>query len=192
MKIEVNPERAQYPMPCCVVGANVNEKPNFLAVAWFTMVNPKPPYIAVSLGRSHYTNAGIKANGTFSVNVPSAALVEKVDYCGIVSGKKADKSRVFDVFYGKLKTAPMAKECPFNLECRLVQTVDLPADELFIGEILAAYCDGDCVTDGLPNLAKINPFVLSLTDKRYRLLGADIGGAWSIGANVKRSRGDIF
>lgn len=185
MKIEVKPEGAHYPMPCCVVGANVQSRPNFLAVAWFTMVNPQPPYIAVSLGKSHYTNAGIKANGTFSVNIPSAALVEKVDYCGMVSGKKADKSRVFDVFYGKLKTAPMARECPFNLECRLVRTVDLPAEELFIGEIAAAYCEEDFLTDGVPDMAKINPFVLSLANKRYRTLGADIGAAWSIGAKLK-------
>lgn len=185
MKIEVSPERAHYPMPCSVVGANVENKPNFLTVAWFTMVNPKPPYLAVSLGKSHYTNTGIRTNGTFSVNIPSGSLVEKVDYCGIVSGKKADKSGVFDVFYGKLKTAPMAKECPLNLECRLVQTVELPAEELFIGEITAAYCDEECLSGGMPDLAKINPFVLSIADKRYRTLGADIGAAWSIGAKLK-------
>jgi len=181
MKVELSPERAHYPMPCSIVGANVDGKANFLAVAWFTMCNPTPGYIAVSLGKSHYSNPGIRANGTFSVNIPSASIAEKADYCGVVSGRNADKSKVFDVFYGKLKTAPMAKECPFNIECRLVQTVDLPVEELFIGEIVAAYCDETCITDGKPDLAKIDPFVLVSASKRYRTLGADIGGAWDIG-----------
>lgn len=184
MKVEVSPERVHYPMPCSLVGADVNGKPNFLAVAWFTMVNPKPACIAVSLGKSHYTNQGIKANGAFSVNIPPASLVEKADYCGIVSGKNTDKSDVFDVFYGKLKTAPMAKECSFNIECRLIQTVELPAEELFIGEIVAAYCEETCLTDGAPDLAKIDPFVLISAGKRYRTLGADIGGAWEIGKKL--------
>ena len=48
-------------------------------------------------------------------------LLEKNDYCGLVSGEKTDKSHVFDVFYGSLKTAPMIKECPVNLECQLIQ-----------------------------------------------------------------------
>jgi flavin reductase (DIM6/NTAB) family NADH-FMN oxidoreductase RutF len=185
MKKELSPDRAYYPMPCSIVGADVNGKPNFLAVAWFTMCNPKPAYIAVSLGKSHYTNPGIKANGTFSVNIPSAGVAEKADYCGIVSGKNADKSAVFDVFYGKLKTAPMAKECPFNIECKLIQTVDLPAEELFIGEIVAAYCEETCLTDGTPDLAKIDPFLLvSSAGKRYMKLGPDIGGAWEIGKKL--------
>ncbi|MFC1921177.1 hypothetical protein ACFLYQ_05585, partial [Chloroflexota bacterium] len=57
---------------------------------------------------------GIKQNMTFSVNVPSADLVKETDYCGIESGSKADKVAVckFDVFYGKLETAPMVEQCP--------------------------------------------------------------------------------
>jgi flavin reductase (DIM6/NTAB) family NADH-FMN oxidoreductase RutF len=48
-------------------------------------------------------------------------MVEVTDYCGIVSGKNNDKSRIFDLFYGKLKTIPMIKDCPLNMECKLVE-----------------------------------------------------------------------
>ncbi len=77
-----------------------------MAVGWVSRVNFKPPMMAVALGRSHYTNAGIEKNKAFSVNVPGMDLLEKVDYCGIVSGEKADKSKVFDVFYGELSRRP--------------------------------------------------------------------------------------
>lgn len=185
-KREVSFDTICYPMPCSIVGAQVNGKPNYLTVAWFTMVNFRPPYILIALGKRHYTNPGIMQNGTFSVNIPSAAMIEVTDYCGIVSGKKLDKSKQFETFYGRLKTAPMIQECPYNLECKLVQTVDLPADELFIGEIVAAYSDNRYLTKGLPDLHKIDPFVLSMTDNSFSGIGAEIGKAWEIGKKMLR------
>ncbi len=183
-KIELAPERIFYPMPCSLVGANVAGKPNYLAVAWFTMVNPKPPYVAVTMNKVHYTNAGIKENGTFSINMPSADMAEATDYCGIVSGSKYDKAKVFDTFYGKLKTAPMIKECPFTAECRLVQTVNLPAEELFIGEIIGIYTEERYLTAGVPDTTKMNPIMLQLPQKTYLALGAEIGPAWEMGKKL--------
>jgi flavin reductase (DIM6/NTAB) family NADH-FMN oxidoreductase RutF len=72
----------------------------------------------------------------------------------------------------------MIKECPYNLECKLVQTVDLPADELFIGEIVAAYSDERYLTNGVPDLKKINPFVLAMPERKYHAMGVEIAPAW--------------
>ena len=181
---EVPVERVCYPMPCSLVGANVEGKANYITIAWFTMVNPKPPYVMVTMNKAHYTNAGIKENGTFSVNIPSADMVEKTDYCGLVSGRKYDKAAVFETFYGKLKTAPMVKESAFSAECRLVKTVDLPMEELFIGEIVAAYCEERFLTDGLPDLRKINPLILMQTEKMYAAVGRDVAPAWEAGKKL--------
>jgi flavin reductase (DIM6/NTAB) family NADH-FMN oxidoreductase RutF len=188
-KIEIGIEATCYPMPCSLVGMNVEGKPNFLTVAWFSKVNVKPPYIMVALGKSHYSNPGIKENKTFSLNIPSAAMAEATDYCGIVSGKKYDKASLFGVFYGKLKTAPMIRECPYNLECRLVQTVDLPGDELFIGEIVAAYSDERYLTNGLPDLQKMKPFVLAMPQRKYVSLGKQFGAAWEMGKGLIDAKG---
>ena len=183
-KIEVSAERLLYPMPCSLVGANVGGKANFLTVAWFTMANPKPPCVLVTLNKAHYTNAGILKNGTFSINIPSTEIVEKVDYCGLVSGRKVDKSGLFEIFYGKLKTAPLIKECPFNVECRLVQTVELHQEQLFIGEIVAAYTEERYLTDGVPDIAKMNPFLLIQPRKMYAAVGPDVAPAWGIGKKL--------
>jgi flavin reductase (DIM6/NTAB) family NADH-FMN oxidoreductase RutF len=183
-KIEIGAERACYPMPCSLVGVNVKGRPNYLTVAWFSMVNPKPAYVMVALNKAHYSNAGIRENGTFSVNIPSSTMAEVSDYCGLVSGKKHDKAAQFETFYGKLETAPMIKECPFNVECKLVQTVDLPVDELFIGEIVATYSDARFLTDGVPDLRKINPFVLAMPERKYLGLGGEVGPAWGMGKKL--------
>jgi len=134
--------------------------------------------------KAHYTNSGITENGTFSVNIPSANMVEKVDYCGIVSSRKVDKSVLFETFYGKLKTAPMIKECPFSVECTLIQTVDLPMEQLFIGEIVAAYSEDRYLTDGIPDTAKMNPLLLIQPRKMYAAVGPDVAPAWDVGKKL--------
>jgi flavin reductase (DIM6/NTAB) family NADH-FMN oxidoreductase RutF len=183
-KKQLSPETFCYPMPCALVGANVNGKPNYLTVAWFSMVNIKPPSLMVALNKAHYTNAGLKENGTFSVNVPSVTMAEVTDYCGLVSGKEHNKGKVFETFYGKLKTAPMIKECPLSVECKVVRTIDLQVDELFFGEIIAVYSDERYLTNGLPDLRKISPFILSISGRKYLTLGVEVGSAWDMGKKL--------
>jgi flavin reductase (DIM6/NTAB) family NADH-FMN oxidoreductase RutF len=187
-KTQIALESICYPMPCALVGAVVGEKPNFLAVAWLSMVNFKPPYIAIALGKIHYTNPGIRQNRAFSVNIPSQEMLEVTDYCGIVSGRKADKAALFNIFYGSLKGAPMITECPYNLECRLVETVDLPSNELFIGEIIAAYSDDRYLTKGIPDMRKIRPMILSMPDTTYLEVGDPIGRAWNAGKRLIKTK----
>lgn len=186
-KINLGATIAAYPMPVSLVGAMVERKPNFLAVAWFTMAGYKPPRMAIVLGKGHYTNPGIREHRTFSVCIPSEDMVEKTDYCGIVSGKKTDKSEVFDVFYGELKTAPMIRECPLCVECRLVDTVESGANEIFIGDIVATYTEEAYLSDGKPDFMKMKPFILSQPDTSYWRLGESMAGAWSVGKKYKAS-----
>lgn len=174
------------PMPVVIVGTQVAGKANFMAVGWITRANGNPPMIACGIANNHYTVKGIGETKTFSVNIPSPDLLEKTDYCGIVSGEKTDKSQVFTVFYGSLKTAPMIRECPVTLECRLVQSVLLPTHTLFIGEIAGAYADGRVLKDNKPDFPAIDPLFLTMPDNRYWTLGKYAGDAWSAGKKLTK------
>ena len=187
-KINLGSTIPAYPMPVSLVGSHVDGKPNFLAVAWFSMVSYKPPRIAISLGKGHYTNPGIKENKTFSVCLPSEDMAEITDYCGIVSGKKADKSTIFDLFYGELKTAPMIRDCPLNMECTLVEIVESSLNEVFIGEIVGTYTEESFLTDGKLDFKKMKPLILSQPDTSYWRLGEPVARAWSIGKKYKAKR----
>ncbi len=184
-KISLGSVIPAYPMPVSLVGAHVDGKPNFLAVAWFTMAGYKPPRIAICLGKGHYTNPGIKENRTFSVCLPSEDMVEKTDYCGIVSGKKTDKSEVFDLFYGDLKTAPMIKDCPLCAECVLAEIIEGGLNEIFVGEIKGTYTEDRYLTDGKPDFRKMKPLILSQPDTSYWSLGEEVAKAWNIGKRYK-------
>jgi flavin reductase (DIM6/NTAB) family NADH-FMN oxidoreductase RutF len=180
-KVNIGTNAFVYPMPMTLVGATVEGRANFMAVAWVSRVNRTPPMIGVALNKRHHTPTGIREHGTFSINIPGADLMVQTDYCGLVSGRETDKSGVFEVFYGELKTAPMIEQCPLCLECRWVETVPLPTNHLFIGEIVAAYAVEDCLVDGKPDVGKIRPFVLTMPDNNYWTVGQHAGKAWSVG-----------
>ena len=174
-----------YPMPVALVGAHVEGKPNFMAVAWFSMAGYKPPMMAIVLGNHHHTNIGIKENKSFSLCLPSEEMVVVTDYCGIKSGKKIDKSKLFDLFYGDLKTAPMIETCPLSVECKLVQVVESGLNEIFIGEIIGTYTHEEYLSDGKPDFNKMNPMILSQPDTTYWRLGESFAEAWSVGKQYK-------
>ncbi len=80
----------------------------------------------------------------------------------------------------------MIKECACNVECRL-GTYRRPADGGgFHGEIVALYSDDRFLTEGVPDLKKMNPLLLIQSQRRYAALGSDIGPAWEIGKGWKK------
>lgn len=171
-----------------LVGTNVDGKANFLTVVWCTIVNFRPPLIAVVLYKGHYTNKGINQNKTFSVNVPSADMISLTDYCSLVSGREADKSTIFDTFYGSLKSAPMISECPICLECKLMETMAFATHEMFIGEIVNTYTEQKYMTNDVLDIQKVNPIIYSMYDNNYWRLGENIGQAFHIGKTLDRKQ----
>ena len=180
-KVKLGPQTLFYPMPAVLVGALVDEKPNFMTAAWCGIAASTPPAISVGVRPERYTFKGISAQRTFSINIPSASIVEKVDYCGIYSGHKVDKAQIFSVTYGKLKTAPLIQECPVNLECRVIHSLDLGSHLLLIGEIIETHIDADCLIDGKADPARIDPLIYTTAVSQYRRLGEIVGQAWKVG-----------
>ena len=188
-KILMGPATLIYPMPALLlVGANVDGKPNFMAVAWGGLANGEPPMISVAIRPSRYTHTGISQNSTFSVNIPSIDLIRETDYCGITSGSKVNKVEAckFSVFYGKLSNAPLIEQCPINLECQVVNTLKLGSHSLFIGRIEEALISDNCLTDGKADINKIKPFIyMSEPSPQYHSFGKVLGKAFSIGLKIK-------
>ena len=114
---------------------------------------------------------------------PFAAAATKT--VAAAAGRKPGAISENTVFKGEVTGAPMIEECRLCMECRLIQTVDLPADELFIGEIVGAFADAGCLTDGKPDVKKIDPFTLTMPDNGYWRVGERVGKAWRIGESLK-------
>jgi len=168
------------PKPVAIVGALVDGKPNFLTIADICTTAYQIPRFVVSSGKRHYTNKGILENESFSVNIPSSEMVAKTDYVGVATGANVDKSQVFQVFYGEDEKIPMIKEAPITHACKLVKTVDFgDTHYLFIGEIIETYVKEDLLTNKIPDLRKIKPFVYH-NDGHYWNVGDQLAQAYKI------------
>ena len=180
---------ALYPSLTTIIGATVDGKPNFITIAHVGIMNHgTPQYVSFGMAKVHYTNQGIHENRTFSVNIPSRDLVKETDYVGIVSGKKTDKSGLFDVFYGESKTAPMISSCPVVMECGLERVVDFPTHDVFVGEILETYADKSVLTDGKIDISKVKPLLFDMSSIKYWSLGEEIAKCWNIGKQLKEEK----
>ena len=190
-KVTMGPQAWIYPMPTLLVGAHVDTKANFMAVAWGGIADSEPPMISVAIRHSRYTLKGITQNLTFSVNVPSSDMVREVDYCGIKSGSRVDKVGVcnFNVFYGKLKSAPLIEKCPVNLECTVVHILNLGTHALVIGRIEETHVSEDALTDGKPDVTKMKPFIFTATPTtQYWAFGEFIARAFSVGRQLEKEK----
>lgn len=185
-KITIEKHLFCLPWTQTLLGTHVKGRVNFMALDWLTRVNYQPAMLGICVNRAHASNAAIRETGEFSVNIPTVGMVAVTDYCGVVSGNRDDKSALFEVFYGELKSAPLIAECPLNIECRLVQSVDLPTNTFFIGEIVNIYSEEKYLEEGKPDVKKIRPFLLTMPDNRFWAVGEQVGNAWKDGIEFKK------
>ena len=187
-KMKLGAKPPQLVLPVVVMGANLEGKPNYCTVAWVTIIDDDPPAIGLVLGKGRRTMDGARENGTFSVNVPGTASAAAVDHCGLVSGHKQDKSEAFTAFYGVLGTAPMAKECPMNAECRLRNIVEFEGTNLVVGDVVELYVDRDCLVDGKPDARKIDPLLYVMLGGPYLSMGDKVADAFKVGKDFQGKR----
>jgi len=183
VKEKLGARNALYPLVTAIVGAVVDGKPDFATIAHVGIAHLNG--ITLGMGRMHLTNEGIKANRTFSVSLPSEDMVELTDHIGMVSGRKEDKSRLFEVFYGELDTAPMIQRCKVTMECRLIEHVELPTHDLFVGDIAATYADVEVLTNGVVDIAKLKPLLFDMASRKYWALGEPVAKCWSVGKDFE-------
>jgi flavin reductase (DIM6/NTAB) family NADH-FMN oxidoreductase RutF len=170
--------------PVIMIGTIVNDQPDFTTVAWTGVAASVPPTITIALQHHRHSLKGVRQNMNFSVNIPSANLVNETDYCGIVSGATADKVKDchYTVFYGKLEKAPFIRECPVNHACEVVQILNLGSHELIVGRIVETYVSENALTDGRPDPNKVKPFFFA--GPGYFTLGERVGDAFRSGKVV--------
>src|SRR5512137_1998544 len=177
-KITIEKSAFCLPWTQTLLGTHVNGKANFMALDWLTRVNFQPAMLGICVGKGHASHTAIRETGEFSVNIPTVDMVAVTDYCGIVTAAKTDKSKLFEIFYGELKSAPMIADCPLTMECKLVESVDLPTNTLFIGEIKNIYSEEKYLENGKPDVKKVKPFLLTMPDNRFWAVGEQVGHAW--------------
>jgi len=191
MKTKLGPQRILFPLPTVLIVTGTMEKANIATIAWISILSSKPPTLGISVGTKGFTGEEILKNKEFTVNIATAEIMTETDFCGITSGKDIDKFKKTGLqkLPSTVVSAPIIKQCPLNLECKLVESKIIGTSNHFVGEIVETHIDTNKIKDihhwGTIDIDAVNPLVYISGAKEYRTIGKKIGDAYKIGNKLK-------
>lgn len=122
------PGNMLYPLPVVMVSlADRDGRPNIITLAWVGTVCTNPPMVSISVRPERYSYPILKETGEFVINLTTKELAFATDYCGVKSGRDVDKFKemgLTPIPASEVK-APMIKESPVNIECKVRQILPL-------------------------------------------------------------------
>ena len=174
-----------YPMPVFIIGTyNKDGTPNAMNAAWGGVYDTDQ--IMLCLSHDHKTTENIKKNKEFTVSFATAKTVAACDYVGIVSANDVpDKfSRAgFTAERAESVNAPVIKELPMTLECRLVKFNE---DGICIGDIVNISADEKILdSEGRIDVKLLDPISYDGVTNAYLRLGEKVGQAFEDGEAIK-------
>lgn len=171
------PGNMLYPLPAVLISAasEAGEK-NLFTVAWTGTICSDPPMVSISVRPERYTYDMIRRTGEFVINLTTEELAFATDYCGVRSGRDIDKWKEMNLtpIPGKEVKAPLVKESPVNIECKVTEIKELGTHHMFLAEVVAVHAEEAYMDEkGKFDLAKANPIVYS--HGTYYTMGKPLG-----------------
>lgn len=126
-----------------VTSKNKFGKINVFTVGWINTVCTKEPIVAMGVRPERLSYDYIKESGECVINLPTKDMVKVVDYCGVVSGKKEDKIKHFNLQLneGISISTPSLEKCPVSLECIVKSITSLGTHDLFLLKVINVKVD---------------------------------------------------
>lgn len=181
------PGNMLYPLPVVMISvADKEGNKNIITVAWAGTICSDPPMVSISVRPERYSYSMIKETGEFVVNLTTEKLCYATDYCGVRSGRDVDKFKEMGLTAIPAETvgAPMIKESPVNIECRVREIKPLGTHDMFIAEVTAVHADEAFIDKN--NKFHLNDASLVVySHGTYHSLGKQLG---SFGYSVKKNK----
>ena len=184
-KRQFKPGNMLYPVPAVMVSvADKEGNANIITVAWAGTVCTNPPMLTISIRPERYSYHMIRETGEFVVNLTTEELARATDYCGVRSGRDTDKWADMGLTKEKASevSVPLIRECPVNLECRVVRVDELGSHHMFIADVVAVDVDEAYMDEkDTFHLSMAKP--LAYSHGRYYGMGEELG---SFGYSVRK------
>lgn len=165
-----------YPIPAVMVSCGTIEKSNIITVAWTGILNTNPAMCYISVRPERYSHDIIKENGEFVINLTTEKLARATDWCGVISGRNRDKFKEMKLTKekGNFVKAPLIKESPVSVECRVKEIIPLGSHDMFVAEVLSIDADEKYIDEkGAFDISKCN--LMAYANGGYYPLGKKIG-----------------
>lgn len=187
-KVLWKPGTMIYPLPAVMVSCGQNEEEyNIITIAWTGTISSDPPMCFISVRPQRHSYEIIKRTGEFVINLTTLELAMATDWCGVRSGKKYNKFREMNLTPEKAEfvSAPLIKESPVNIECKVTEIKPLGVHHMFMANVLAIHGDEKYMNKetGAFQFDKAQPICYS--HGKYYELGKFIG---KFGFSVKKKK----
>ncbi len=172
-----------------MVSCGTLEKANIITVGWCGVLSTRPPRMYVSIRPERHSYGIIDSTGEFVVNLTPASLVEVVDYCGTVTGKKVDKAAKTGLTLSSSEkvSAPTIENCPMALECKVFDKVKSGSHDVFMADIVSVSLDEDLL-DNTGKLHLERAGLLVYSHGEYFNIGKKLGIIGLSMENKKKGR----
>ena len=183
----MKPGNMLYPVPAVLVSARgADGKSDLMTAAWAGTVCSDPPMVSVSIKKSRLTHQLISESGEFVVNLTTEPMIKGVDLCGVLSGRDVNKWERAGFHEEKAQkvSAPLIKESPVNIECRVRQVLELGSHDMFIGEVVSVNAD-EQYFDEKDRFDMDRCRLIAYSHGEYRALGKILG---TFGYSVRKKK----
>ncbi len=165
-----------YPIPAVLVSSGNMKESNILTVAWTGIINTNPATVYISVRPERYSYNLIKKNKEFAINLTNEKLAYATDWCGVRSGAKYDKFKEMKLTKEKAQfiKAPLIKESPVSIECKVIDEKDFGTHTMFTAEVLSIDADEKYIDEkGAFDISKCD--LIAYANGGYYKLGKKIG-----------------
>ena len=147
---------------------------NLAPYSYFNAVGGEPPCVVFAPGGrkadgppdgSKDSLANVERTGEFVCNVVTWDLREQMNLTSAPAPAGVDEAAAvgLEMVPSKLVKPPRVKASPIHMECKYLQTVDLPSENpdsrnaVVFGQVIGLHIDESVLTDGLVDMAKLKP-----------------------------------
>ena len=187
MKETWKPGNMLYPLPAVMVSVTDGQgNDNIITVAWTGTICTNPPMVYISVRPSRYSYEMLKKTREFVINLTTEELAFATDYCGVRSGRDVDKFKEAHLTKepAQFVKAPMIKESPVSIECKVTEVKELGSHHMFLAEVLAVHAQQEYIDKNNKfQLNKAKPIVYSHGE--YLGTGKSLG---TFGYSVKKRK----
>ena len=187
-KTAFKPGTMIYPLPAVMVSCGDSpENYNIITIAWTGTLCSDPPMCFISVRPGRHSHEIISRTGEFVINLTTTALARQTDWCGVKSGRDFNKFREMGLHpeEAQLVKAPLIKESPLSIECRVFEVRHLGSHDMFMANVVAIDAEESLIDKSTGEFQLNHAGPLAYSHGKYYSLGEKLGG---FGFSVKKRK----
>ncbi len=174
-----------YPVPAVLITCRNMNEDNIFTVAWTGTICSDPAMTYISVRKERHSYNMIRQSKEFCINLTTKDLAFATDYCGVKSGRNENKFNSLNLEKEECTkiNAPMLKNSPVTIECKVKEIKELGSHDMFLAEVVSINIDDKYMDEtGKFDMEKCN--LIAYSHGQYYTLGENIG---KFGYSVKKN-----